>query len=494
MPLRSLAVVLVCISLLNAQKAADIGHVIVSALQAGDYTQARDLVQRALKESPRDARLWTLDAVALARLGQENEARAAFHRALEISPDYLPALEVAAKIEFEAKNGDAGPFLRRILKLRPDDQTSHSMLAVIAFKQGDCETAKEEYARSHPGATQDISAMEEFGSCLVNQKRILEAIPVFEHLHELQPGNEKALYNAAVVQFLAGRYNDVITMLSPALTGESRDADSLELLGEAFQAVSDKDRAVAALRQAIALNSNEARYYDDLAYLFLAHRDFQEGIDILNVGLQRMPSAAPLYVARGILYCELAQYDKGESDFNSAERLDPNVELVSAAHGLADLQRNDLPEAEKTVRERIRQHPDDAFLYYLLAEVLRRKGAAPGSAEFEEAVQALRKAVELKPKFGLARDALGVLYMEDGKIDDAVEQSRLAFRADPADEAALYHLIVALRRSGKTSEIPELLAQLVRLRKQSRTKESLERKRSTVESAPGDQESQIIKQ
>lgn len=493
MPLRRLAAVFLCIPLLSEQKTADIGHVIASALQAGDYTHARELAERALKKSPRDARLWTLDAVALVRLGEANKARAAFRRALEISPDYVPALEGAAKMEFEAENGDATPFLRRILKVRPDDQTSHAMLAVIAFRQGDCEAAREEYARSHPGATQEIQALEEFGACLVKQKRTLESAPVFERLRELQPGNEKALYDAAVVQFLVGRYNSVITMLGPTLT-ETSDTDALELLGEAYEAVSDTNRAVASLRQAIAINPNVTRYYGDLAYIFLAHRDFQLGLDILNVGLQRMPAAAPLYVARGILYSELAQYDKGERDFKTAEQLDPNVELVSAAHGLADLQRNDLPEAEKTVRERLRQHPDDAFLYYLLAEILRRKGAAPGSAEFEEAVTAARKSVELKPEFVLGRDLLGGLYLEEGKIDDAIEQSRFASRVDPADEAALYHLIVALRRSGKTDEIPELLTELVRLRKQTRTKESLERKRLAVESMPGDQESHIAKQ
>lgn len=494
MSCKILILLVACTPLLNAQQRDDIGHRVASDLQAGKYIEARELVQRALTESPRDARLWTLDGLTLVRLGHEDEARTAFHRALEISPDYLPALEGAAKIEYERGTEDAALLLRKILKLRPDDRTSHAMLAALAFRQGDCQTAKNEYALSRSDETGEIGALQEFGSCLVKQKRTPEALPVFERLRELRPGNDKANYDLAVVQFLAGRYNNVIATLSPMVTRESPDPDALELLGEAYEAMSDTQRAMASLRQAVANNPNEARYYGDLGYLCLSHRDFQQGIDVLNAGLLRNPGAAPLYVARGILFSELAQYDKGEMDFKTAERLDPNVELVSEAHGLADLQQNNLPEAEKTVRERVRRHPDDAFLYYLLAEVLRRKGAAPGSAEFDEAEQSLRKALELKPQFGLARNVLGALYLEEGKTDDAIEQCRLAFRADPANETALYHLILALRKSNKTDEIPALLAQLVRLRKQTRMQESLEQKHLGIEQPPADQETHPVKQ
>ncbi len=479
---------------LFAQKTTDIGHLVASDLQAGKYAQARELVQHALKESPRDPRLWTLNGLTLVRLQNKDEALAAFRRALEISPDYLPALEGAAEIEYEAGKEDAVPLLRRILKTHPDDQTSHAMLSAIAFKQGDCETARSEYAESQPYPTRELGALEEFGSCLVKQKRTHEAVPVFQRLSELQPGNEKALYDLAVVQFLTGQYRNVITTLDSAATRESPDADVLDLLGEAYEAVSETERALGALRRAIGASPKVSRYYADLAYVCLTHGYFQQGIETLDAGLRQSPDAASLYVVRGVLYSELAQYEKGLSDFKTAEKLDPNVELGSEARGLADLQRNDLPEAEKTVRERIRLHPNDAFLYYLLAETLRKKGAAPGSAEFEEATKALRKAVDLKPEFDLARDLLGALYLEEGKTDEAIEQSRVVYRANPADETALYHLILALRKSNQTHEIPELVNELAQLKKRSRAEESLERKYAVVDHAPAEQATIRVKQ
>jgi tetratricopeptide (TPR) repeat protein len=447
-----------------AQNSIDIGHLVVSHLQSGKYVEAKDLVERALKNSPSDARLWTLDGLTLVRLRLEDDALAAFERALQISPDYLPALEGAAEIAYQAGKGEAAPLLRRVLKLRPNDQMAHAMLAGTAFKQGDCETAKIEFAASQSPLTREVSGLEEFGACLVKQKRIAEALPVFEHLCELQPTSAKALYQFAVVQFLTGHYAGAVTTLTSPAFEASPDADALDLLAEAYESLSDTQRARAASRQAIALRPSVPRYYADLAYICLAHQQFQQGLEVANEGLQRNPNAASLYVVRGILYSELAQYDKGLSDFTTAEQLDPNVELSSEARGLAGLQQNDLPETEKTIRDRIRQHPENGFLYYLLGETLRKKGAAPGTADFDEAVQAFRRGIELDPHLILARDALAALYLVAGKPEDAVEQSRLAYHDNPNDQTAIYHLILALRKINYTDEIPALTKQLARLK------------------------------
>ena len=458
-------------ALVFGQSHPDVGHEIVSDLQAGKYAEARALLDRVLEQSPRDARLLTLNGLALEHSGEASQALASFNRALQISPDYLPALEGAAQIEYQAGSPRAAVLLKRILKIRPGDETSHSLLAAIAFKRGDCETARIEFAKGHPGSASDTGGLREYGSCLVKQNRAQNAIAIFQRVCQLKPHDPAAAYDLAAVQFLAGSFNNAVL----TLTAQPADnAEALDLLGEAYEAMSEGEKAQAALRKAIALQPGVAQYYADFAYVCLAHGQFQTGMEVVNAGLQRMPDAAPLYVAQGMLYSELAQYDKAARDFNTAQRLDPNVELGAAAKGLAELQRSDLPDAEKTARERLQKQPDDAFAHYLLAEVLSREGAAPGSVGFDQAIKAASAAVDLKPDFTLARDLLGRLYLQEGKTVQAIEQSRLAFRANPNDEAALYHLILALRRGNQASEIPALMKRLALLRQRTRTQQTIE--------------------
>ena len=63
--------------------------------------------------------------------------------------------------------------------------------------------------------------------------------------------------------------------------------------------------------------------YLDFATIAFAHQSFQVGIDIVSDGLTLQPQAASLYVARGVLYVQLAEYDKAEADFERANQLDP---------------------------------------------------------------------------------------------------------------------------------------------------------------------------
>ena len=192
----------------------------------------------------------------------------------------------------------------------------------------------------------------------------------------------------------------------------------------------------------------------------------------MDSGLDAEPKAAPLFAARGILYVQLAQYDKAEADFDKADALDPNQSFASAAEGLAALQQNDPDRSLATVREKLARKPNDAFLLDSLAELLAQRGPKPGSADFREAVRSAEKAVSLSPSLGTARDLLAKLYLEAGQNAAAIEQSRKALSIDPRDQTALYHLIQSLRKSGQQEAVPELLKRLATLRTEGAQQES----------------------
>src|SRR5215467_1382793 len=97
---------------------------IVSALREQQFDAALSLLREALKESPANAQLWTMQGVAYQGQGKNGEALSSFRRALKLSPDYVPALQKAAQLEYDASNPDGIPLLDHLLRLRPDDLTS----------------------------------------------------------------------------------------------------------------------------------------------------------------------------------------------------------------------------------------------------------------------------------------------------------------------------------------------------------------------------------
>lgn len=476
---------LVSVWMLHGHAGAD-KSAIISDLRSGQYSEAAAQLQDELKASPNDASLWTLNGFALVHLDRRKEALASYNRALEISADYAPALEGAAEIEFAASDQHAVPLLERLVKINSHDETAHAMLAALAYKRDECSTVVQEFQQAPTAAGSQIQALEEDGYCLMKLKKTTEAIPVFQHLSQLQPQSERARYNLAVVESASERYQDAIATLTRQGATQQQDPEALDLLAQAYEMTGDTPHAVASLRQAIVQKPDGAKYYVDFANICLAHSSFQVGIDMLDAGLKKLPRSAALYLARGILYIQLGQYDRSEQDFANAETFDPNLEYGPAAQGLAELQQNNLTAAEATVRERLRKSPNEAFLYYLLAETLLRKGATPGSSEFAEAINAAQRAVQLQSDFPLGRDVLGRLYLQQGKLEEAIRQSRLSFEEDPTDQTALYHLITALRKGGKTGEIPPLAKKLADLREQAQLKEASAHRYALVEVKPSD--------
>jgi tetratricopeptide (TPR) repeat protein len=227
-----------------------------------------------------------------------------------------------------------------------------------------------------------------------------------------------------------------------------------------------------ALRQAILLDPQNVNLYMDFANLSSAHDSFQVGIDVMSDGIGQLPKAAPLYLARGVLYVQLAQYDKAEADFEIAHQLDPHRSLSSAAQALLAEQQNDLDQALATVQARLAHKPNDPALLYLRADFLSQKGVEPGTAEFKLAMQSARQAVALRPGLSGARTVLAKLYLQAGSYQEAALQCRKALEQDPKDQAALYHLIQALRKTGDKRDIPNLLTRLAQLRKQTAREES----------------------
>ena len=467
------------VALFAAAAGDDAVRSISSALRAKSYQQALELATAARRESPKDVRILVLEGMALNGLGRESQAVASFVGALKLSPDYVPALEAASEIEYKTGDPAAVTHLKRLLALRPTEETAHAMLAMLDRKRGDCASAVEHFDRSKSAIAAQPEAQYAFGACLMKLKRPQDAVPVFQRLTAAHPDRDDARYALALSLLDSGRTREAVDALKPL-----SDPTALELASAAYETLGDTPKAVELLREAIVRDPDNVKLYLDFASLSFAHQSFQVGIDMISAGLQRAPDSARLYLARGVLHVQLAKFDQADADFDRAGRLDPKQALGGVARGLSQIQQNNLDQALVTVRAQVKNRPKDEFPYYVLAELLSRQGAQPGSAEFDEALHAALEAVRLKPDFTLARDVLSRLYQQAGETDRAIEQCRLALRDDPSDEAALYRLIRELqsrRRKEDGAEVPALLKRFAALRDEARRREAEEGKYRLVE-------------
>jgi tetratricopeptide (TPR) repeat protein len=480
-----LAVVML-LSTMFGQAANDRVGAITSALRGGEFDKALQLIQPALQESPKNPQLWMLQGLAHSGKGDAKAALSSYQSALKIAPDYLPALEGAAQLEYEAGSPSAVPLLQHVLRLSPNEPTSHAMLAVLAYKKRDCATAVEHFAQSASILDSQPGALQEYGACLMQLRETEKAISVFQRILVSHPDDPRARRSLAVVQLEAQQPEAALATLQPILSAGEPDVSTMQLAADAYEANKDTPNAVKALHNAIVKDPHNVALYVDFANLAMTHQSFQAGVDLMNSGLTLEPKAVDLYLARGVLYVQMADFEKAEADFKKAEELDPHQTLSAAAQGMIaeEQNQNDPDRALATVRSKLAKKPGDAFLWYLQAAILAQKAPEAGSAEFQQAVQSAKKAIALQPTLSVAHNVLGKLYLQAGQNTAAIKECRLALQGNPEDQTALYHLIVALRKTNDQAEIPDLLKRLAKAR-QDATKQEAEHNRYKLVVSPG---------
>jgi tetratricopeptide (TPR) repeat protein len=223
----------------------------------------------------------------------------------------------------------------------------------------------------------------------------------------------------------------------------------------------------------------------------LDHDSFQVGIDMMNAGLSRIPRDPSLYISRGLLYGQLAEFDNAEADFNIAERLDGKQSISLYAKDIVEFQRSmsdkthsDNALSVSEIRAQLKAHPDSALLHFLLAKLLVNEDSDTDIKVTDEAMNSALLAVKLQPDLVQARDLLASMYMSSGKYDLAIEECRLALQYAPSDRTALYHLIIALRHSGQSrqrDEIQELVKRLSDLQQSALQQETARKRFKLVE-------------
>jgi tetratricopeptide (TPR) repeat protein len=440
----------------------------VGLVRAGQFDKAIAVSKSALRVHPSDPRLFTIEGIAYSMKGDNVDALRVLRRALKASPGFPAALKAEAQILSREHSPDAEPVLRQILRVNPGDSTARELLAVAQARGGSCPDAVGNFDTVGSALDSHPESLLQYGGCLFTLNKFNAAVPVFTHLVTVLPASKDARYDLALAQVRSDQNKEATATLGPLLDAHP-DLDTLTLASDAFEAVGNTPRAVALLRQAIVLDPTRADTYVRFAELCILHDSSQAGIDMVTAGIARLPNDPALFLARGMLYGNMAKYQKAEADFRSAQLLDPQHGTGSYGVGLIQIQGGQYAQALTTIRAGLRAHPDNAQLHFLLARILMEDGASPGSPVFTEATDSAVEAVHLEPGLSSARDLLAEIYLRSGRPALSVEQSRAALDINPSDQTAIYHMMLASRRDKDAATLREFSKRLDALLQQARS-------------------------
>ena len=459
---------------------------IAGLLRTGDPESALKAIDQALAHSPADVRLWTLRGLALSQLDRIDESLAAYRKALSLQPDYLPALQGAAQIEYERGRPEAQRTLERILAVDPHNVVAHAMLGAMAYDRQECRTALDHFQRADALIRANPRSLWQAAHCLFLEDRPAEAAKRFEQLLKVSSAGDGSadpvVFNLALSWHAAGQHDKAIATLKALASRNLPERDVLALLADAYAANEQVDQAIATLRRATVVYPREEQFYVALAGLCLEHNSFDLAREIIEVGLRNVSSPKRLYAVRGILHAQLGALDEAQADFERVSELEPQQSGAIAGLSLTLQKTGQTEQSIAILREQSRLHPEDYAINVLFAQALLRGALDDSTAS--EARAALERAVAVAPRRAVVRTELGRLHARTGQLEKAIEQLQMAVDLDPSDKTPTYHLLVALRRAGRHEEARKVASRVRELLDEEKASELARNRLRLVKAEP----------
>jgi len=307
---------------------------------------------------------------------------------------------------------DARSLGEAMLRQRPDYVAAHLQMAEIAFAEDDLALAKDSYARAV----------------------------------ELDPENEKAHSNLAIVYRMLGELDAAVTHFRRALEIEPNFAEAKSRLAQSLSEQGHLDEAVDLLRESAASEPNSAKAAAQLGLALATQGNLVVAVEHYRRALLLDPDSeeAHFYLANALV--AQGKLDEAVEHFREVLRLDPARAQAHHRLGLALREQGKTAEAVAQFEEALLIDPALAVAHNELGAALKRQG------RLDEAARHYRKALAIDPDLATAHNNLGSLSGSQGELDEAIRHFRRALDADPEHAEAHNNLALALRMKGKRDE------------------------------------------
>jgi Tfp pilus assembly protein PilF len=474
----------------------------VAALERGDDSTARDLLERALSADPRSVEARTyLGALAdrsgdlaaaeshfaaaarlapqsararnnhgaiLLRLNRIPEAAAEFEASLRLDPNQAPALANLAQIRFNSGSPEglraADDLFRRADAMAPDVEIARA-LTVIALRRGDRARAADcyrAYATRLASATGDATAAgarSDLGGALFEAGLLAEAEAELNAALTLDPANAEAALRLARVYLTRKEIPAAGRTLEAALARKVEVPAIYALLAVVYEKSGHIENAIPAMRVAIQLDPQSEKYRFQYGVLLTENNAPAAAIIRLNEALQSFPKSSRLHLAIGLANLKMGGSDEAVQAFKRAVELDPEFAPAYAYMGITRVLGGQYEEGARFFEQALQKRPEMAVVHYLLADALLKQTGA-GAARIESS---LKRAIDLDGNYAPARLALGKLYARMGRLPEAVAEFEQVVKLDSNLAEAYYQLGRALNRLNRTAEAQTALAMYKRL-------------------------------
>ena len=434
----------------NEEYQADLALIAIY-LRQRQADKALEAVQALEKKQPDNPLTHNLRGTALLLKRDYAKARASFERAVQLKPNYLPAVSNLARLDLRDKKPQlAKQRYEAVLKKEPNNDQALLGLAVLlrvtGAPQAEIEKVLKRSIAANPASSGARIALVNYYLRLPDVKAALAAA---QEARAALPNVPHIVGALGAVQLAAGESRQAIATISRLVELQPKAHQPLIMLAQAYVRVEQPDEAIKALRAALALNPDLANAHRDISAIYLRTGRAEQAIKEAR-GLQTAKPTQPLgYVLEAEVYVAQKKWDAAERVYRAASKKFDNAALAARMHTVLH-EAGKPKEASAFADQWITAHPKDAFLLNYLGE---RDIAAK---RYESAVQRYATAHERAPDNPLILNNLAWVKHQL-KQPTAREDAERALGLAPENAAVMDTLGVILVDTGEQDRGLELL-------------------------------------
>jgi tetratricopeptide (TPR) repeat protein len=485
-------------------------------LDAGNSAAAADALQQLLRDYPTTPYLHYAYAAALASASKSAQALRELAEESKVSPrSALPYVRMAALRLQLHQAKQALPPARHAVLLAPPSHAAHEVLAQTLKSLGEVQEATKELAAAKKLQANRVEID-------LAQRQLYVRHQSEETAADFQDSFDALSQKAPVAQ-AAGQMDAALAYYQRALALRPQWEEGWRNLGTLYYAGARYPDAIAALKNAAAINPRNGNVWALLGLSEFATKDYKNSLIHLERGsdLGFAGNAAAVQVARyhlAVLLNRNGEFDRATELLTPEVTSGPPDEQVKFALGMALLRIPLLPdeldpssdplvrlagetavllsgskydEAFSKFQQLLKMNPNTPYLHYVygtalasasrydeadqqLAEetkitptsalpFLRRSTIALQLHQAENAAQFAQRAVQLAPESAEAHYLLGRSWLELGKIADAVMELETARGLAPNSPEVRFSLARAYAKAGQPDAAEQERAAFERL-------------------------------
>ncbi len=383
---------------------------------------------------------------------------------------------------------------RKALQLDKENLDAMRGLAQNLGNDNQIEASLDEWRQIQDADPQDAQALLRISEIYRRMGKFDLAMENLKKAESLVQDSLEVPYNEAMILEAQGKYDDAAAVLQKLVTrtasadgkytsGERNNrALFLERLGNIYRESGKTQLALDTFKKIVDLGGDEAsRGYQELIDTYREQKQWPDATRTAQEAVKKLPNDKSLklvlaqqladdgkadeaiqlakaqlkggnddretYVALSQVYTRLKRWKDAEEALAQAEKLahrPEEQEYVKFVLGSIYERQKKYDQAEQTFRQVLQIDPNNTMTLNYLGYML-----ADRNTHLEEALNLIKRAVELDPQNGAYLDSLGWAYFRLGNYDQAEDNLRRAAEKTPNDATVQDHLGELYAKTGK---------------------------------------------